>query len=255
MTKFKEWCSGTDQTLGKHKLTNIAVKPLRRNHGIKVLAEALPGYYIASDRVADLLSKLSRPKVAVQIRGLIPTMPKIRSGDLGEVLGLAYASELSEFEHSVKRLRWKDHRNMAMRGEDVLAFAAPQPGKRLGILKGEVKSRVGMTTRVIADARKALCSNGGLPSPHAVSFLATRLFETGKKALCDIVDLAQVERGIVASQVSHLLFSFSGNDAKKMLEASLIGYAGPVRQLYVGLNVVNHKEFVTAVFEAKVGVK
>ena len=44
------------------------------------------------------------------------------------------------FNLGIKRLRWKDHRNMSMRGEDVLAFNLDPKGGRLKILKAEVKS-------------------------------------------------------------------------------------------------------------------
>ncbi|MEO3714116.1 hypothetical protein [Roseateles flavus] len=120
----------------------------------------------------------------------------------------------------------------------------------LNILKAEVKSRSGMTTAVINEARAALCANSGLPSPHALAFVADRSNEAGDTVLSNALDKALLMDGIRASQVSHMLFTFSGNDPLKLLKANLQSYAGPVPQHYVGLRVEGHQDFIKAVFAA-----
>jgi hypothetical protein len=81
---------------------------------------------------------VGKAKTAKFIETSLPTSKSVRSGDLGEVLGVTYLAEFTEFKLHVKRLRWKDHRNMAMRGEDILAFAVNDEGNLL-VLKGEQK--------------------------------------------------------------------------------------------------------------------
>lgn len=166
-----------------------------------------------------------------------------------------YVYEATPFNLGIKRLRWKDHRNMSMRGEDVLAFNFDSKSGSLKILKAEVKSRAGMRTAVIDEARAALCANSGLPSPHALAFVADRLNQAGDTFLGDALDKAQLKDGIRVSQVSHMLFTFSGNDPLKLLKTNLQSYAGPVPQHYVGLRVDRHQDFIKAVFAAigKVG--
>lgn len=159
--------------------------------------------------------------------------------------------ESTAFKLGIRRLRWKDHRNMAMRGDDVLAFHIPAAG-RVRVLKAEVKSRAKMQTSVIEEARSALDDYKELPSPHAIGFVADRLGETGDKALQDAIDEVQLKRGLRKSQVTHMLFAFSGNDATKMLQTNLSGYAGSVSQHYVGLRISGHKQFVNDVFAAVV---
>lgn len=139
---------------------------------------------------------------------------------------------------------------MSMRGEDVLAFNLGPKGVGLSILKAEVKSRAGMRAAVVDEARAALCANSGLPSPHAIAFVADRANEGGDTVLGDALDKAQLKDGIRASQVSHMLFTFSGNDPMKLLKTNLQAYVGPVPQHYVGLLVEAHQEFIKAVFEA-----
>jgi len=160
--------------------------------------------------------------------------------------------EATTFKLGIKRLRWKDHRNMSMRGEDVLAFSLGPTGGALKILKAEVKSRAAMTTSVIEEARAALSGNKELPSPHAISFVADRLNEAGDAALCEALDKAQLKDGLKVSQVTHMLFTFSGSDPWNLLQKNLSAYTGAVPQQYVALHVQTHQAFIKAVFEAVV---
>jgi hypothetical protein len=41
---------------------------------------------------------------------------------------------------------------------------------------------------VVAEAREALNKDGGLPSPHALSFISARLLEAGQTEFCDAID-------------------------------------------------------------------
>ena len=147
--------------------------------------------------------------MAKYIEEKLPTLKTIKSGDLGEILCNGYVIEATKFKFGIKRLRWKDHRNMSMRGEDVLAFSMGPKGDTLTILKAEVKSRAAMPTAVIEEARVALAGNMELPSPHAISFVADRLDEAGDWKLRDALDKAQLKDGLKVSQITHMLFTFS----------------------------------------------
>jgi hypothetical protein len=139
-----------------------------------------------------------------------------------------------------------------MRGEDVLGFAL-SPTSELHVLKAESKSRKSMTSAVIGEARKALCANSGLPSPHAMAFVADRLDELGDINLSAAIINATLKTKLKPKQVKHLLFTFSENDPSQMLVNSLSAYTGPCEQLYVRLQVAQHQNFIQSVFAA-VGV-
>jgi hypothetical protein len=250
MIEFAKWCVETEEPVPKHKLRRLAVDGAKQAHAVGAVADAIPGYYTDPQRIANLLKKLGKPAAAAHVEQKLPTQASIRSGDLGEILCNAYVHEATPFNLGIKRLRWKDHRNMSMRGEDVLAFNLDPKGGGLKILKAEVKSRAGMRTAVIEEARAALSANSGLPSPHALAFVADRFNEAGDTALGDALDKAQLKDGIRASQVSHMLFTFSGNDPLALLKTNLQAYAGPVPQHYVGLRVEGHQDFIKAVFAA-----
>jgi hypothetical protein len=250
MTKFKDWCIESEISVVSHKLNLLTAEAAKAPHAIKLLADAIPTYYAAPVRVAGLLRRLGKGAVAKYIEEKLPTTLQIRSGDLAEILCTAYVNETSSYTQGIRRLRWKDHRNMSMRGEDVLAFNLNTTSGRLDVLKAEVKSRATLTSSVVGEAREALSSNSGLPSPHAMSFVADRLHETGETVLADAVDKAQLKDGLDASRVLHMLFTFSGNDATSLLKRNLTAYSGAVTQKYVGLRVEEHQAFVKAVFEA-----
>ena len=85
----------------------------------------------------------------------------IRSGDLDEILAAEYIAERTPFTVPIKRLCWKDNRNIAMRGEDVIGIER-QPGSRTLRLKTEAKSRASLTAATVAEARAALDKDNGL---------------------------------------------------------------------------------------------
>lgn len=173
------WCDETETAISTNKLLLLTADPAKQSYAVKVLAKSLPDYYASPNRIAGLLKQLGRPAVAKYIEEKLPTLKTIKSGDLGEILCNGYVIEATKFKLGIKRLRWKDHRNMSMRGEDVLAFSMGPKGDTLTILKAEVKSRAAMPTAVIEEARVALAGNMELPSPHAISFVADRLDEAG----------------------------------------------------------------------------
>lgn len=252
MTQFATWCDSVVGDVNGHEIKILVGCPTKTTSAVKVLGEVIPSYYAAPNRVADLLLRHGRAGAAKYIKEKLPTSKSIMSGDLGEILGTAYLSEFTAFKHSVKRLRWKDHRNMAMRGEDVLAFGIEANSGKLLVLKGEAKSRLKLATGVVVAARKALCSNKGLPSAHAMSFLADRFFEQGDTQMASMLDDAQLKKRIPSSRVTHLLFTFSGNDPTNILRNNLLTYSADIRQMYVGLHVVKHQDFIKSVFGSAV---
>ena len=138
-----------------------------------------------------------------------------------------------------------------MRGEDVLAFSVNEEGNLL-VLKGEAKSRKTLNATTIKAARKALAANNGRPSAHAMSFMATRYFEMGDKAMTDLLDHAQLDEQLPQSRVTHMIFILSGNDPTKQLKNDLLSYKGAMKQISVGVVVATHQEFIQSVFDEAV---
>jgi len=218
--------------------------------GIQSTATIVPEHYASEEHIARALARLGKPAAAALIEGKLPMTKAIRSGDLCEIYATEWIDAQSGgFKAPIKRLRWKDHRNMAMRGEDVIGILQDPQSQRLTFLKTEAKSRASLAARVLTEARAGLDKDGGLPSAHALSFISARLLELNNLPLVDAIDDALLKHGIPLQNVRHLLFTFSGNAPDVFLAASLHAYLGPVNQWGVGLRVEGHGAFIGAVYD------
>lgn len=250
MVQFNDWCDMVEEDIGNHRLKVITGTPAKLNTGIETTANIIPNHYASEKQIARALARLGKPAAAELIQGKLPTTKNIRSGDIGEIYATEWINTHSGGYHApIKRLRWKDHRNMAMRGDDVIGLLRNAETKRLSFLKTEAKSRVNLTTQVINEARSALEKDDGRPSAHALSFISARLLELGDTALADAIDDALLVHGIPTNSVTHLLFTFSGNAPNALLTASLEAYPAEITQWGVGLRVNGHAAFVEAIYD------
>lgn len=250
MAQFNDWCVSVDEAVGNHFRRVMTGQAASLPTGVQATAAIVPGHYASEEQVARALARLGKPAAAALIQGKLPATKAIRSGDLGEIYATEWIDAQSGGYHvPIKRLRWKDHRNMAMRGDDVIGILQNPQTQRLHFLKTEAKSRVTLTAQVLTEARAALDKDGGLPSAHALSFISARLLELNNLPLADAIDDALLKHGIQPQSVRHLLFTFSGNAPDALLTASLQAYPGPINQWGVGLHVEGHAAFIGAVYD------
>jgi hypothetical protein len=250
VVQFNDWCLSVDEPMGNHFRRVMTAQEANLPMGIQATAAVVPGHYASEEQVARALMRLGKLAAAALIKGKLPTTKAIRSGDLGEIYATEWIDAYSGGYHApIKRLRWKDHRNMAMRGDDVIGILQDAQTQRLQFLKTEAKSRITLTAHVLSEARNSLDKDGGLPSAHALSFISARLLELGNLTLADAIDDALLKHGIPVQTVRHLLFTFSGNAPDDLLSASLQAYPGPISQWGVGLHVKSHAAFIGAVYD------
>ena len=249
MLSFLDWSEEDDQEIGGHSLRLVSVPDPLLNDARVSTAAVVPYHYASPQRLARVFEKLGKPGVASLLRTLLPREKNKQSGDLGEIYATQYVDERTEFVAPVKRLRWKDHREMPMRGDDVIGVDLQQEESEIRFLKVESKSQASLNTRTVGKARQALDKDDGLPSSHALTFLAARLSDMDEVDLADAIDYAQLRDGISPRQVSHMLFAFSGNDPVKFLRDDLQGYAGGISQFSVGFRITQHQEFIASVFD------
>jgi hypothetical protein len=250
MTQFNDWCLSVDAPVGNHFRRVMTGLTASLPTGIQATAAIVPRHYASEEQVARALARLGKPAAAALIESKLPTTKAIRSGDLGEIYATEWIDAHSGgYRAPIKRLRWKDHRNMAMRGDDVIGILQDAQTQRLHFLKTEAKSRAKLTTQVLKEARASLDKDGGLPSSHALSFVSARLLELGNLPLADAIDDALLKHGIPIQNVRHLLFTFSGNAPDALLTTSLQTYPGAINQLGIGLHVEGHAAFIGAVYD------
>lgn len=248
MADIKSWCGQSSTKVNSHNLTCLELKSGALASAVSSVAAVVPTHYASPDRIADILRRLGKPAVAEYVQTKLPQGAKSRSGDLGEILATSYVTEFTGYSIAVYKLRWSDHREMAMRGDDILGIRL-DPAVAVRFLKGEVKSRATLSKKTVDEARTALTSSNGRPTPHALAFVADRLFESGETALAEAIDQFQLKARIEIKQLSHLMFMFTGNDPSNLLTTNLNAYSGKIPQFAVGLRVPSHQAFIKQVFE------
>lgn len=251
MTRFAEWCAeGVVECSAPHSHTILTADASKFDAAVAIVADVVPGHFLPPSRLADMFARLQRHEVAELIQSRLPESAQLKSGDLGEVLCTTFVREKTPFTLGIKRLQFKDHRNMSMRGDDMLGFNLNLVTGKLTVLKAESKSGATMSAATVSKAREALSGYGELPSPHSMGFVADRLLDPADKALRDAIDDAQLKKSLKPKDVTHMLFVFTGNDTTTLLQTSLSGYTGAATQHYVGLRVPEHQKFIKAVFAA-----
>lgn len=248
MVQFNDWCDSADTAVGNHHMRVMTSRAADIPTGIRLSAATVPVHYAAEERIARALARLGKPAAAQLITALLPQTPQLRSGDLGEIYATEWIDASSGYRAPIKRLRWKDHRDMAMRGDDVIGMILDPATQRLRFLKTEAKSRIDLRAQTLVEARAGLDKDEGRPSGHALSFISARLLDLGQLPLADAIDDALVRHGIPIDTVQHLLFTFSGNAPQQLLSQSLQAYPGQINQWGVGLHVDGHAAFIGAVY-------
>jgi len=238
--KFAPWLEST----GHPTCANVTI--LTERDGVR--AAAIP---MICDAVEDqilgtnVLARMGMKRAAAVAEQRLPKGKRIRSGDLAEVLATEYVNQETEFDVPLKRLRHKDDREMSMRGDDIIGIR--KAGRGPVVLKGEVKSRAELASSVVKEACDALDSSHGRPKPQTLGFVAHQLRQLNRDRDAERVeDLMQQKLGV--RDVTHLVFTMSGNDPSTHLAAHAGGRLRIADRRLVGLRVEAHQAFIEQVF-------
>lgn len=251
MALYKDWCAVTKQKDKKKTLRTYTEKAGGRAAALEQLGEAVRTHYDQADRIADDVARLGYDGAAEILRALLPQSKRARSGDLGEILASELVEEETNFRVPVRRMRFKDGREVAMRGDDFIGVGVGSDDK-LWLLKGESKSRANLGNVTIAEAREALNRYGGRCTPDSLLFIANRLLE-GKDE--DDVALGRTIRDEVGlkalrpSRIDHMLFTMSGNAPQAKLEKDLEAAGSDRNQHVISLHIEDHQAFIAEVYE------
>lgn len=249
MPKFSEKCEITDLMIGTHSFRVCTLKPDEFDNLKNRLVEIVPNHYIDPQALASILKRLGKAAAAKKLLIKTPSDNKIRSGNIGEILASEYIKECTNYIVPIYKLRWSDHGEMAMRGDDVIGIYINQQGEPIKFLKCESKSCILLGRAVLNAARKELDQNNGLPSPHTLEFIADRLREIGEIVLSELIEKANLVDGIKPNQVEHLLFTFTESNPDRLQKQSLEAYNDKIKQNSVGFRVNRHQELIASVYQ------
>ncbi len=246
---YQNWCNVQSRTLAAGRSLHLVTEqPGARAGVLPQIVQTVQSHYDAPAAIADCIRRLGMARAARKLAQRMPQTIKGRSGHLGEILATEVVpTVLPQFQVPINRLRWNDGRDTSMRGEDVVGIT-PLTGGNARFLKGESKSRRQLGNTALRDARKALNANRGTISAHALAFIESRLREAGNTALADYFERYQLDRGMTEAEVTHLNFTFTGNNAATLIETELRGYRGRIEQHCVNLRITDHQAFIVSVY-------
>lgn len=242
------WLSeATNTVVGNHSLRCLTEIPGRRKEIIDTFRDICRSHYVAPEITAKRLSDLGAPQTAELLRQHLPTTKRARSGEVGEILAVELAERRLGFEVPIRRLRWKDGRDMALRGDDIVGVMRSATGP-LKLLKGEAKSRANLTASVVVEASSALDRDSGRPTRHSVLFVADRLREQGRDSLAKDLEMA-VTQSFRTTPYEHMLFTLSGNNPQTLLADHLAAVRKNPRPRHaIGVQINDHSGFIALLY-------
>lgn len=247
MLKIKDKYLVSTQAIGNHEIELLDARDKDLSTLIEGLGRLMPEIYADPDSVSRILQDLGKVAAANYLRIKVPQEQKIRSGDVGETIAIDYIEEFTEYHVPIRKLRWRDHQNMAMRGDDAIGIRLDD-SEPIKYLKSESKSKKALSTEKVEEARKELDQHDGKPSPHALMFIADRLRESGNVDLAGEIEKSSLLDGIKENQVKHLTFVLS-ESPESLIKVSLERYEGDIPQKAVHFRVKGHQKVVDDTFK------
>lgn len=217
-----------------------------REHVWADLVQTVRSHYIDRDALRAYCETLGYPGAAATIEVLVPADKKSRSGELGEILATEFVNEELDVTVYLKRLRNKDERETALRGDDLIGVGFDDQ-QRLKILKGEVKSRLSLTAAILDEAESKLLQNNGRPSQHSLGFVSTYLMGVNRTLG---VAVARYNLGQLQGSLSHLIVTLTKFKPAKLFPRRLAGaYPPAIQRVLVGLVIADHKKTVERIYQ------
>ena len=143
MGLYERWCDASRKKGKRKRYWTYVEKNGGRDEIRDDLAETIRSHYDRLERIANDVDRLGYTVAAKILSEAMPQTPKGRSGDLGEILATELVEEEIGLRVPVRRLRYQDGRNMAMRGDDFIGAVYDGKGEKHWLLKGEGKSNKG----------------------------------------------------------------------------------------------------------------
>jgi hypothetical protein len=252
MALYDQWCSTTVQEDGLKQYLTLVEKAGARDGVCQQLGETVRSHYDNLDRIADDVTELGYELAGAILKELLPTAPRARSGDLGEILASELTEELLQFDVPVRRMRFKDGREVPMRGDDFIGVNYAEDDGGLWLLKGEAKSRGALGAATVAEAREALNRHDGRCTPSSLLFVANRLLE-GNEEQADLGRRIRNEVGrkaLAKNRIDHALFTLSGNGPIAALAADCAAAEAGRGHAVINLHVPDYADFINQIFEA-----
>lgn len=247
---YEPWCECERTGEPQRQLWKLTERVGGRAAVAAHLPEVVRSHYDDADRIAEDVRELGYPLAAAILAERMPRSARARSGELGEILATELVEEQIGFTVPVRRLRYKDGREMALRGDDFIGVRTAADGQ-MHFLKGESKSRAALAGATIREARDALTRDGGRPTATSLLFIADRLMEhaDARQVLGRRIRNEVAARAAPPARVAHMLFTLSGNAPPRALQDDLQAAEAVRPHVVVHLRIEDHQAFIQATYE------
>lgn len=251
MGLYERWCESTKKKNKRKHYWTYVEKDGGRDEIRNDLAQTIRSHYDRLERIAEDVKRLGYEVAGEILSAEMPQTAKGRSGDLGEILATELVEEEIGLRIPVRRLRYKDGRNMAMRGDDFIGAGYGGADEKLWLLKGEAKSNKVLGKATVTSARKVLNRDNGRCTPDSLLFVANRLLESNDpddnnlgRSLRDEVGLKLLH----ADRIDHMLFTISGNGPHASLKVDLDATTTNRDHYVVNVHVEDHQDFIATMY-------
>lgn len=248
---YERWCESIKEDNKRRHYWTYVEKDDGRDKIRDDLADIIRSHYDRLERITADVKRLGYKTASLILRTAMPQTAKGRSGDLGEILATELVEEEIGLRIPVRRLRYKDGRNMAMRGDDFIGAGYDETGEKLWLLKGEAKSNKVLGKATVTSARKVLNRDNGRCTPDSLLFIANRLLESDNPDDNELGRNLRDEVGLIslrADRIDHMLFTVSGNGPHASLKEDL-NATGTNRDHYVvNIQIEDHQDFITSMY-------
>jgi hypothetical protein len=250
MSLFDDWCDKDETKDKKKKLWKLTEKDGGRAKIKAKLVKTVRSHYDSLERIAADIKTLGYDAAARILAERMPQGKKARSGDLGEILASELTEQALNFNVPVRRMRFKDGRELALRGDDFIGVAYDEDDK-LWLLKGESKSRAKLGKTTITEAREALNRYSGRCTPLSLLFVADRLLDRGgdDEALGRTIRDEIANKSLPPSRIDHAFFTLTGNGAPQVLLDDYETLGQQRLQTVINVHIEDHQEFIADVYE------
>lgn len=248
---FDDWCDYNEEKDASELkiLMKFTEKDGGREKIKKELYKKIRSHYDCLEKISDCIHRLGYKNAAAILRERLPQTKKARSGELGEIIASELVEENLGYTIPVRRLRYKDGRESALRGDDFIGLGYEED--KLWLIKGESKSRKNLSKTTIDEARSVLNRDDGRPTPISLIFVADRLLEKegDEKELGKDLQKEVAEKSLPKSRIEHVLFTLSGNVPPADLDSDLWAAESGRTHKSINLRIEDHQEFIKETYE------
>ena len=230
-----------------HEEVFLTEMPGSRGTVAGLISSAIVDHHFHRARIADRLADLGYSEAAAFFADELPKTNNTRKGNFGEVIASEHLIQRYGFRMPVFKLRFRDVRDMPMRGEDIVAFRMNQEGQIEEVIVGEAKTVVRYRGSTVKEAHDRL-REAYYPRPMTLSMLSEILYESGNAETARQID--RVSDALARGDFDRSNWIFLINEKQPADAFACLDDKNQIPNLNcIGIELPGLTEFINSLFE------